>query len=220
MAPRSKTQLLKEYIRGLLDEVEQKQKKLRVFDFDDTLVKTDAKTYVTHSDGSVSALTPGEYAVYEPRPGDTFDYTQFQQVINPRQIQWTGEVINNIYRVHGPTGFIILTARGTIVPVEEFMKDAGMPGVKVVGLGTSDPNAKAAWIKERFETDNLDELEFFDDSPKNVAAVAGLESKKIATRTRSTNDGNHVIYVCKLTKRYRAGPTSLRSQRRQLDQRS
>jgi hypothetical protein len=222
MASRSKTHLLKEYIRRLLDEAELKQRKLRVFDFDDTLVKTDARTYVTHADGKVSALTPGEYAVYEPQQGDSFDYSQFQQVINPRQIQWTGEVINNIYRIHGPAGFIILTARGTATPVEQFMEDAGHAGVKVVGLGTSDPKAKAAWIREKFHSDKLDELEFFDDSPKNVAAVAELEDDGIFARTRVTNDGKNVIYVCKLIRRSSA-PNRRRTSRsstRRLDQRS
>jgi phosphoglycolate phosphatase-like HAD superfamily hydrolase len=38
-------------------------KKLRVFDFDDTLVKTTSFIYVTNN-GKKSKLTPGEYAVY------------------------------------------------------------------------------------------------------------------------------------------------------------
>jgi hypothetical protein len=41
-------------------------KKLRVFDFDDTLVKTKSHIYVKHGDGKESKLTPGEYAIYEP----------------------------------------------------------------------------------------------------------------------------------------------------------
>ncbi len=43
------------------------EKKLRVFDFDDTLVKTKSHIYVKHSDGKNSKLTPGEYAIYEPK---------------------------------------------------------------------------------------------------------------------------------------------------------
>jgi phosphoglycolate phosphatase-like HAD superfamily hydrolase len=38
-------------------------KKLRVFDFDDTLVKTTSFIYVTHADGKKQKLTPGQYAV-------------------------------------------------------------------------------------------------------------------------------------------------------------
>ena len=46
--------------RAILSE----DKKLRIFDFDDTLVKTNSFIYVTHKDGKTSKLSPGEYAVY------------------------------------------------------------------------------------------------------------------------------------------------------------
>ena len=49
-------------------------KKLRVFDFDDTLAHVDAKIHITHADGSKEGLNPAEYAVYEPKPGDTFNF--------------------------------------------------------------------------------------------------------------------------------------------------
>ena len=49
-------------------------KRLRVFDFDDTLVKTTSFIYITHSDGKKSKLTPGQYAVYNERPGDVYDF--------------------------------------------------------------------------------------------------------------------------------------------------
>ena len=40
-------------------------KKLRIFDFDDTLVKTNSFIYVTHKDGKTSKLSPGQYAIYK-----------------------------------------------------------------------------------------------------------------------------------------------------------
>ena len=62
-------------------------KKLRVYDFDDTLVKTNSFIYITHKDGKKSKLTPGQYAIYKEQPGDKFDYTDFQQVTNPKIIK-------------------------------------------------------------------------------------------------------------------------------------
>ena len=41
-------------------------KKLRVFDFDDTLVKTTSFIYVTNN-GKTRKLTPGQYAVYKEK---------------------------------------------------------------------------------------------------------------------------------------------------------
>ncbi len=56
-------------------------KKLRVFDFDDTLVKTNSFIYVKHSGGKESKLTPGEYAIYEPKADDQFDFSDFEKEI-------------------------------------------------------------------------------------------------------------------------------------------
>ena len=56
-------------LKSLLSE-----KKLRVFDFDDTLVKTKAKVYIT-TGGKKRVFTPGEYAVYKPNPNDKFDFS-------------------------------------------------------------------------------------------------------------------------------------------------
>jgi len=199
MSSRLKTSLLKEYIHGLLAEAEG-QRKLRVFDFDDTLVKTDAKTVVTHGDGSTDELTPGQLAVYEAKPSDSFDYTQFHApvLINPRQIKWTGKILNSIYMKYGPGGFVILTARGVTVPIESFLEDAGFPGVEVIGLNCTDPKAKAAWIQQRMVRDRLTYLEFFDDSQKNVNAVAALSNANVESATHSVNYGGNTIWVATL----------------------
>ena len=71
-------------------------KKLRVFDFDDTLVKTTSYIYITHKDGKTSKLTPGQYAVYKERPGDQFDFKDFNQVKNPRIIKAYFELLRRI----------------------------------------------------------------------------------------------------------------------------
>ena len=57
--------------RSLLVE----SKKLRIFDFDDTLVKTTSFIYITQSNGKKLKLTPGQYAVYNEKPGDEFDFS-------------------------------------------------------------------------------------------------------------------------------------------------
>ena len=198
MRGRSTAQLLKEYVRGILTEVED-QRRLRVFDFDDTLVKTDAKTVVTHADGTSEELTPGAYALYVPREGDVFDYTQFQQLINPRQIRWTGKILNSIYNKYGPRGFVILTARGTSAPAEQFMNDIGLAGVEVIGLGTGNPQAKSSWIQQRIKSDKLNFVEFFDDSPKNAEAVASLNKEPgIESSMRQSTVDGHTVWVCTL----------------------
>lgn len=152
-------------------------RKLRVFDFDDTLVKTDARVGIVSATGEKTWLTPGEYAIYEKSPGDQLDFSEFDRVTNPRVIQWTFRILDRVVAKHGPEGFVILTARAEADPVQKFLDDAGIAGAEVVALGNSNPQAKADWISDRILEDDLQEVEFFDDSRRNVEAVRELKSR-------------------------------------------
>lgn len=142
-------------------------KKVSIYDFDDTLCKTSAHVYVTHGDGSQSALSPAAYAVYEPQPGDSFDYREFDQVLNPQPLKH----IDYLRRcLAAGSATFVLTARGEYAPVKEYLKSQGITGVYVVALGSSNPNDKAQWILKQIEA-GASEVYFADDSPKNVEAV-------------------------------------------------
>ena len=145
-------------------------KKLRIFDFDDTLVKTNSFIYVTHKDGKISKLTPGQYAVYKERPGDTFDYKDFQQVTNPQLIKGYVELLRRMVNSGGSREVFILTARAAERPVSQFIKDLGIGGVKVIALGDNNPEKKADWIEDKVK-EGYDDIFFVDDSPKNIDAV-------------------------------------------------
>jgi FMN phosphatase YigB (HAD superfamily) len=145
-------------------------KKLRIFDFDDTLVKTNSFIYVTHKDGKKSKLTPGQYAIYKERPGDEFDYRDFQQVTRPELIKGYVELLRRMVNSGGSREVFILTARSAERPVSEFIKDLGIRGVTVVALGDNNPEKKADWIEDKVK-DGFDDVYFVDDSPKNVDAV-------------------------------------------------
>ena len=109
-------------------------KKLRVYDFDDTLVKTNSFIYVTHKNGKTSKLTPGQYAIYKEQPGDKFDYRDFQQVTNPQIIKGYVELLRRMVNSGGSREVFILTARSAERPVSQFIKDLGIKGVTVVAL--------------------------------------------------------------------------------------
>jgi SAM-dependent methyltransferase len=172
----SKTKLLKECVEGLVLEVIG-PRKLRVFDFDDTLAQTGSKVWVIRPDGSRKSLLPGEFAVYQPTPDEQFDFTEFGQLIEPKAYVWTGRVLKNIYDKYGPSGVVILTARHATAPIHQFLHQAGFDGIEVIALGTSNPQAKANWIDARIVRDDLHLIEFFDDSSKNVEAVRALQDK-------------------------------------------
>ena len=96
-----------------------KVKKLRVFDFDDTLVKSNSEVYVTNN-GKTKTLTPGEFAIYKLKSGDVFDFSDFDKVIEPKQIKAMFKVFRNIYRASGSRRLTILTARAVYEPVRQF----------------------------------------------------------------------------------------------------
>ena len=146
------------------------EKKLRIFDFDDTLVKTNSFIYVTHRNGMKSKLSPGQYAKYEERPGDTFDFKDFQQVTRPQLIKGYVELLRRMVNSGGSREVFILTARAAERPVSQFIKDLGIKGVTVIALGDNNPEKKADWIEDKVKA-GYDDIFFVDDSEKNIAAV-------------------------------------------------
>ena len=151
------------------------EKKLRVFDFDDTLVKSNSKVYVINK-GKKKTLTPGQFAIYNKKSGDEFDFSDFDKVIEPKQIKSMFKVFKNIYKASGSRRLTILTARAAYKPVRKFLKDVGFTDVYVVALGDSNPQKKADWVQSQIQKGYNDIL-FLDDSPKNVKVVKKLKQK-------------------------------------------
>ena len=151
------------------------EKKLRVFDFDDTLVKSNSKVYVINK-GKRKTLTPGEFAVYKQKSGDEFDFSDFDKVIEPKQIKTMFNVFKNIYNASGSRRLTILTARAAYKPVRKFLKDVGFNDVYVIALGDANPQKKADWIESQIKK-GYNNILFLDDSPKNVRVVKKLKQK-------------------------------------------
>lgn len=150
-------------------------KKLRVFDFDDTLVQTNSHIYITHKNGKESKLTPGEYAIYEPKDGDKFDFSDFEKVNQPQEIKGVTRLLKNIVRVGG-SEIAILTARAAYKPVKQYLEDIGLKNIFVVALASNDPQDKAKWIEDKIKK-GVDDVFFIDDSRKNISAVKSLSKK-------------------------------------------
>ena len=157
-------------LKSLLSE-----KKLRVFDFDDTLVKSNSKVYVINK-GKKKTLTTGQFAIYKQKSGDEFDFSDFDKVIEPKQIKSMFKVFKNIYKASGSRRLTILTARASYKPVRQFLKDVGYNDVYVVALGDVNPQKKSNWVKSQIEK-GYDDILFFDDSNKNINAVKALGKK-------------------------------------------
>jgi hypothetical protein len=151
-----------------------KTKKLRIFDFDDSLFETDGKVILKKADGTVQEITPAEYALYDPEPGDTFDFSQFNKVINPTLIR---PVAKRFYKIVSAgtvnRSYVILTARGTeaIPHIKDIIHKYFKTDINVVALGNGDPMAKANWILNKIQNEGYNDIFFVDDSSKNILAT-------------------------------------------------
>jgi hypothetical protein len=154
---------------------EAKSEKLRVFDFDDTLVQTNSNIYITHKDGKKSKLTPGEYAIYEPKDDDKFDFSDFEKVKQPQEIKGVTRLLKNIVRVGG-SEVVILTARAAYKPIKRYLSDIGLDDIFVVALADANPQKKADWIEDKIKG-GVKDVFFIDDSHKNIQAVTALSKK-------------------------------------------
>ena len=158
---------------------EDKRKKLRIFDFDDVLVKTKSFIYITHKDGSKSKLTPGQFAIYNEKPGDEFDYSDFDKVIDPTEIKAVTNVLRTIVQKSAEPVFI-LTARAAYKPIRRYLKDIKINTSKIFvrALASNRPSDKADWIEDKIDKEGYNDIYFADDSPKNVKAVKQMLRNK------------------------------------------
>lgn len=144
-----------------------------MYDFDDTLVQTDSYVYVEKSNGSKVALTPHDYAIHEKDLDDVYDYSDFEEVINPRPIKEMIDRMKASIARLGPENVFVLTARGNPLPVEAYLSTLGID-VRVYAVGSGDPEAKARVIRDQIESQGYRRVEFFDDAPKYIASVEAL----------------------------------------------
>lgn len=168
------------------------EQKLRILDFDDTLVHSKSMVYVTNTEtGKTFSLTPAEYAVYKAKPGDKFDFSEFSKLISPTGIKKYNELLKGFLTASGQRKVVILTARASVKPVAQYLKSVGITsGVQIVALANSDPMAKQRYVEKMINA-GYDDVFFIDDSVDNVKAVANLKSKypkvKIDARVAKPN---------------------------------
>lgn len=184
---------LRRYIRLVLEASQ--MSKLRVFDFDDTLAVSDSMVLVQHTDGASELLTPAEFNSYKPEPGDEFDFSQFEDVINPRAVVEVTQILTKILNAElknpGDRKIAILTSRGQRAQssIQGFLDEllGGASNIEIVTLGSSDPADKRDWIDQQIGSYGFQDVRFFDDSEGNVAAVLELKAKYPDIKIRAQN---------------------------------
>jgi hypothetical protein len=158
-------------------------KKLRVFDFDDTLAVTDAKIRIVNKGLELSSK---EFADYQMEPGDKIDLSDFQtgELINPRPTNFLKTAFRKI--VGGDSDIMILTARVNTNGIKDFLSKYVDPDrLIVIGGKKGASGEETARLKRNAIASRLgdyDSIIFFDDSISNIEAVKSLNSPKIKTQ--------------------------------------
>jgi len=158
-----------------LKELLKEGKVLSIFDFDDTIAKSDAWIYVMSGGRMIKKLDPAQFAVYTPKAGETFDFKDFDRKIrNPRLIKQNADLLRRQLdkarkAAKGSRKVTILTARRLGQPVTSFLRTMGIDAY-VVPIGGADPQLKADYIEKEIKK-GYDTIYFMDDSPKNIKAV-------------------------------------------------
>jgi hypothetical protein len=167
-------------------------KRLRVFDFDDTLVKVKANIIVKNN-GHEKTLTPAEFAVYEPLPDDSFNFKEFNAMIKSGTPIGKNIELLKKAAAHPTTKTTILTARMLGYPPKNYLKKKFGLDVYVVALGDANPQKKADWIEGQI-LKGYNDILFVDDSIKNIQAVDKLKQKypTVALKTVHTTEAHSI----------------------------
>ena len=157
---------------------------LTIWDIDDTLMHTTAKVMVVDPDGQRRELTASEFNSYELRPGEKYDFEQFQDA---KIFYNTSKPIENIWRTAQNTlakigkrpgsRMVIITARAEFDNTGLFIKTFekhGMDMNKVKVYTVAGAKNKKPLIKQLLQTGHYTETRLFDDHPENLKDFLSL----------------------------------------------
>jgi len=151
-------------------------KKIRVFDFDDTLATTKSDVLFTAPDGTKGKLNAEEFAKQGKdllEEGYVFDFSEFNKVTKGKPGPLL-EVAKKIQAARGTEDVFVLTARApeAQVAIKEFLDGVGLniPLKNITGLGNSTGEAKANWLVDK-AAEGYNDFYFADDAYQNVKAV-------------------------------------------------
>ena len=169
-------------------------KKLRIFDFDDTLIKVNSSIHVKNNEKKF-VLTPAEFAVYNPKKGDVFNFKEFNAIIKTFAPIQTNLKLLKQSAESPTTKTTILTARLLGYPVKYFLKKNFGLDIYVIALGSSDPQKKANYIEKEIKK-GYNDIVFIDDSHKNVKAVEALQSQypNVNLKVIHTTEAEHIKF--------------------------
>jgi hypothetical protein len=176
---------------------------LHIFDFDDTLVSSESKVYITKASGKSLALSSEDYAKYTPDEGDIQDFKDFDKYPqNPEIIEPVFAELRSAIALDGIESVVILTARANPGPVRAFLDANKISSIDIVATGSSDPMTKARYILDRVLKEDFDEVIVFEDNVRNLRTIR-KELTPTGTRLKTNRVANGRITKMSESKRIR-----------------
>ena len=158
---------------------ENKVKGISIWDFDDTLARSNSQVLFTAPDGTIGKLTAEEFAAKGAdllEKGYVYDFSEFDKVVDGTPGPFLPKFINRIKKFGIKDNFI-LTARpvNSAASIQLFLKELGIdiPIENITGLANSTPEAKALWIVDKVG-DGYNNIYFADDALQNVQVVKNV----------------------------------------------
>jgi hypothetical protein len=173
----------------LAREKDRPVKKIRVFDFDDTLA-TSKNIVIAKKGGKKIKLNAEEFAkkgLELKEKGWEMDFSDFNKVTDGSRGPLF-MVAEKIKEARGNEDLFVLTARApeSQKAIYEFLKAEGLEFKKenIIGLGNSTGEAKANWLVDK-AAEGYNDFYFADDAPQNVkAAKEGMSLLDVKSKTQ------------------------------------
>jgi hypothetical protein len=162
---------------------------LNIFDIDDTLFMSSAKTAVIKNGKVIRKLDTKELLHYKLKPGEKYDYSEFR---SGKHFYDTATPVEKMIRraqqtVHGETNSktIIITARSDLKDKDLFLqkfREHGFPidqvhverAGNVRSKGTNSPLSKGVVIRKYIATGLYNKIRMWDDHPGNLSLLLKL----------------------------------------------
>jgi len=191
----------------LANRMKKVPKKIRVFDFDDTVGTSKNKVFAT-KDGKKKTLNAEQFAKKGLQlidEGWKMDFSDFNKVTEGGKGPLF-DLMKTMNEADGVRDIHILTARApeAAPAIHMFLKEMGIdiPLENITGLGNSTGKAKADWLVNK-AAEGYNDFYFADDAPQNVKAVRKalevldikyqVQQARMLESTKLSEDFNKII---------------------------
>ena len=157
--------------------------KIILFDVDDTLINTTAQIWIKKNGKYIKKLTNNEYNDYKLKPGEEFDYKEFDdlELLNNESLKKYWYTLKREYGKGTHIG--ILTARGDIDMIQKFLLNKGVDIKKDLIFAIGDPRLGLVGSIHQRKSEVINILYnkgyrrfiFFDDNVNNLQSVKNIE---------------------------------------------